>query len=129
MADARSNIAIKLEMYEDKEVMQENEHIVMYGATSGTTLSLPSDINRTGRIVIADSWFGSVKTITILKESGLYSVKLMKKAYLQFPQKSLDLHDFTVGKWVAYTVNLAGVELQAVSFQDLKKKQENLHQR
>ena len=103
MADARSNIAMKLEMYEGKEVMQEEEHVAVYGATCAITLSLPSDINGTGRIAIADCWFGSFKTFITSKESDLYSVKLVKKAHKQFPQESLDSHDFTVGKWVAYT--------------------------
>ena len=60
MADARSNTAIKLEMYEGKEVMQEKEHVALYGATCA--MSLPSDINRARRIVVGNSWFGSVKT-------------------------------------------------------------------
>ena len=67
MADARSNIAIKLETYEGKEVMQEKEHVVLYGATCAITSSLPSDINGTGRIAIAVSWFGSANTVIALK--------------------------------------------------------------
>ena len=78
MSDARSNIAIKLEAFEDKEFMQEKEHAAMYVAACATTLSLPSDINKAGRIIIADSSFGSVT--------------LAKKAHMQFPQESLDLH-------------------------------------
>ena len=81
MADARSNIAVKLEMYEGREIMQEKKHVAMYGATCTTTLTLPSDTNGIGRIEMADSWFGSVKTVIALKESGLYSVILMKKAH------------------------------------------------
>ena len=103
-------------MYEGKEVMQEKEHVAVYGATCATTLNLPSDINGTGRIVIADSWYGIVKTVIALKESGLSSVRLVK----WFPQESLDSHDFTVGMWVAYSANLDGDELQAVNFQELK---------
>ena len=47
-------------MYEGKEVMQEKEHVALYGATCA--MSLPSDINRTRRIGVGNSWFGSVKT-------------------------------------------------------------------
>ena len=50
--------------------MKIKEHVAMYGATCATTLSLPSDINGTGRIVITDSWFGSVKTVIALEESS-----------------------------------------------------------
>ena len=56
MADGRSNIAIKLEMYDGKEIMQEKDHVAMYGATCATTLSLRSDSSGTCRIVRADSW-------------------------------------------------------------------------
>ena len=115
MADARSNIAIKLEMCKGKEVMQEKEHVAMYCGTCATTLSLPSDINETGRFVIADSWFESVKTVIALKESGLYSVRLVEKVHKRYSQKFLDLHDFTVRKWAAYTANLNDIELQAVT--------------
>ena len=101
-------------------------HVAMYGATCATTLSLPSDISGPGRIAIANSWFGSVKTAIILKESGSYSIKLLKKVHEQSSQESLDSLDFAVGKWVAYTANLGGVEVHAVSFQDLSKKQVNL---
>ena len=52
MADARSNIAIKREIHERKEVMQEKEHVTKCGAACVTTLSLPSDINGTRGIVI-----------------------------------------------------------------------------
>ena len=62
----------------------------MYGATCA--MSLPSDINRTGRIVVGNSWFGSVKTVNALKESDLYFVKLKRKAHKQFPQESRNLH-------------------------------------
>ena len=86
MADGRSNIAIKLEMYDGKEIMQEKDHVAMYGATCATTLSLRSDSSGTWRIARADSWFGSVKTVTVLKESSLYSVKLVKTAHRQFSQ-------------------------------------------
>ena len=69
-------------------------------------MSLSSDINGTGRTVIADSWFGSVKTVISLEESGLYLVvMLVKKAHKQFPREVLDSHDLAVGKWVAYTAN------------------------
>ena len=124
MADARSNIAIKLiKMYEGKEVMQEKDHVAMSGATGTTTLCFTSDIHRIGIIVIADSWIESVKTAISLKECGLYSAMLVKRAHRQFPKEVHDSHDLLVGEWVAYTANLDGVELQAVSFQDLEKKQ------
>ena len=115
MACARPNIAVKLEMYEGKKVMQEKEHFAMHGAT---TLHLTSDIHGTGRIVIANSWFVSVKTAIALKECGFYSVMLVKTTHKRFPRVSLDSHYLAVRERVEYTAKLAGVELQAMSFQD-----------
>ena len=43
MADARSNIAIKLEMHDGKETMQEKDHVAKYGASCVTTLNLPNE--------------------------------------------------------------------------------------
>ena len=56
MSDARSNIVIKLEMYQGKEDMALKEHVGKYGATCATTLRLTENIHESGRIVIADSW-------------------------------------------------------------------------
>ena len=39
----------------------------------------------------------------------------------QFPRETLDSHDLSVGEWIPYNAYLDGVELQTVSFQDLKE--------
>ena len=67
LADARSCIAVKLELYEGKETMKEKEHVSKYGATCATTLRLTTDFYGTKRMVIVDSWFDSVKTAIALK--------------------------------------------------------------
>ena len=123
LADARSCIAVKLELYEGKETMKEKEHVSKYGATCATTLHLTTDFHGTGGIVIADSWFGSVKTAVALKQSGLYSIMIVKTAHKRFPREALDSHDLEIGEWVAYNATFDEVKLQAVSFQDIKKKQ------
>ena len=69
LADARSCIAVKLELYEGKETMKEKEHVSKYGAICATTLRLTTDFHGTGRIVIADSWFDSVKMAIVLKRN------------------------------------------------------------
>ena len=123
LADARSCIAVKLELYEGKETMKEKEHVSKYGATCATTLHLTTDFHGTGRIVIADSWFGSVKTAIALKQSELYSIMIVKTPHKRFRREALDSHDLEIGEWVAYNVTFDDVKLQAVSFQDIKKKQ------
>ena len=123
LADARSCIAVKLELYEGKETMKEKEHVSKYGAICATTLRLTTDFHGTGRIVIADSWFDSVKMAIALTQSGLYSIMIVKTAHKRFPREAQDSHDLEIGEWEAYNAIFDDVKLQAVSFQDIKKKQ------
>ena len=88
------------------------------------TLRLTTDFDGTRRIVIANSWFGSVKTAIALKQSGLYSIiMIVKTVDKRFPREALDSHDLEIRKWVAYNAKFDDVKLQVVSFQDIKKKQ------
>ena len=68
-ADARSNIITHLELYERKYLMAEKDHVEEYGATTAIVLQLVKEYNGSGHVVIADSWFGSVKSI--IAESGI----------------------------------------------------------
>ena len=86
-----------------------SSHPCALHATCATTLCLTSDIHETGKVVIANPWFGCVKTAIALKECGLYSVMLVNTAHRRSPRESLDSHDLAVGDWVAYTANLDGV--------------------
>ena len=123
MSDARTNIVVNLELYEGKEDMALKEHVGKFGATCATTLRLTERLHGSGRIVIADSWFGSVKTAIALKDRGLYSVMVVKTAHNRYPREKLAEHNLSVGEWEAYTATFDGVELMACSFQDLKLKQ------
>ena len=126
MSDARTNIVVKLEMYEGKEDMALKEHVGKFGATCATTLRLTKSLHGSGRIVVADSWFGSVKTSMALRDEGLYAVMLVKTAHKRYPRTILAQHKLKMGEWVSYTAKLDGEkgeeELMACSFQDLKLK-------
>ena len=78
MADAATQIAINIELYEGKDYMQEKGHLKEYGATAATTIQLTAPYHGPGRHIIADSWFGSVKTAVVLSKRGLYSIMLVK---------------------------------------------------
>ena len=94
-----------------------------YDVTTATTLRLVKHLGGTGRTVIGDSWFGSVKTAVALKKVGLYSILLVKTVHKKFPCTLLNQTSLKRGEWVAYTGKIEEVELQACSFQDLKLKQ------
>ena len=59
LSDAASNIVLKLELYEGKDIMKDK-----FGATAATTIRLTKPYHGTSKQVIADSWFGSLKTTT-----------------------------------------------------------------
>ena len=110
-------------MYEGKGTTKEKKHVTKYGATCATTLYLTTDFHGTGRIVKADLWFGSVKLNIALKQSGLNSIMIVNTAHKRFPREALDSLDLEIGEWVAYNATFDDVKSQAVSFQDIKKKQ------
>ena len=72
------------------------------------------------RCIIADSWFGSVKSAFGFMRQGLYSTMLVKTAYKDFPHQLLGEELLPRGEWKAYTTNKDGVKLQACRFRDLK---------
>ena len=47
---------------------------------------------------------------------------IVKTAHKRFPGEALDSHDLEIREWVAYKATFDDVKLQAVSFQDIKKK-------
>ena len=123
MSDASSMVVIRMELYEGKDAMATKDHVQEYGATCATTLRLSESIKGTGRVVVGDSWFGSVKTAVALKKIGLYSILLVKTAHANYPKELLNTHKLARGEWVGYTAKIDDVDVMAVTFQDLKRKQ------
>ena len=67
--------------------MADKEHVDRVGATTATCLRLTEPWKGTGPIVVADSWFGSVKSAKeLLQTNGLFSILLVKTAYRGLPQ-------------------------------------------
>ena len=65
--------------------MSGKHHVQEYGATAATTLHLTQPCHGSGRCIIADSWFGSVKSASNLIRRGLYSIVLAKTVHKDFP--------------------------------------------
>ena len=55
LSDAASNIVLKLELYEGKDIMNDKDHAKKFGATATTTTRLKEPYHGTGKPVIADS--------------------------------------------------------------------------
>ena len=122
MSDAMSQIVINLELYEGKDIMSGKDHVQEYGVTTATTLHLTQSYHGSGRCIIADSWFGSVKSASELMRQGLYSIMLVKTTHKDFPHQPLGEEPLQHGEWKAYTTNKDGVKLQACRFHDPKVK-------
>ena len=76
-----------MELYEGKEYMQNKPYSKDLGATAATCLRLTEPYRGSGKIMIADSWFGSVKSaISIFKQNGLFCIMIVKTAHREFPR-------------------------------------------
>ena len=116
MSDAATNIVRRLEMYEGKEDMATKEHVKKFGATCASTLRLTKPLHGSGRAIIADSWFGSVKTVSQLRKAGLHAAMVVTTAHKMYPVDLLSTHKLKRGEWVSYTSEIDGVKLMATKF-------------
>ena len=76
MADGLSNILLNMELYEGKDLMKNK-------------IRLNRPYHGSGRRVVADSWFGSVKSAVELRKRGLFSLMLVKTTHKKFPRTPL----------------------------------------
>jgi hypothetical protein len=84
-----SGILLRAEISGRKEDMNVKKWNKEHGAATSTTLRLCETFFGSGRIVVADSWFGSFKTALLLRQRDLFSVMNVKTAYKRFPKTKL----------------------------------------
>ena len=83
--------------YEGKEAMTNKEYCAEMKAklkdgpwkSVALTARITQQWHGTGRVIVADSWFGSVPCIMELFERGLFAVMMVKTAHKGYPKKSL----------------------------------------
>ena len=83
-----SSILLNIDLVEGKVVDRQKAYMdkVQYPSTA-TTLRLAEPWKGSGRVVIADSWFGSCRTAEWLwDELGLYSILCVKNGHKGFPR-------------------------------------------
>ena len=98
------------------------EHVKPFGATLATVFRLTQPYHSTGKRVIADSWFGSVKSAVELLKEGLYSIMLVKTACKQFPRCLVGQSTLERGKCIACIAIVDDHKVQACRFRDLELK-------
>ena len=122
LSDPASNIVLNMELYEGKDIMAAKDYVRTFGSAIATTLRSTQPYHGTGKRVIADSWFSSVKSAAELLKRGLYSIMLVETAHKQFPRQLLGENNLERGDWVAYTATIDEVKVQACCFRYLKVK-------
>eukprot|EP00798_Chlamydomonas_sp_ICE-L_P002138 gene2138-18187_t len=81
-----SRIVFNVELVEGKEQDSLKEFYAEYGATLATTLRLCKPWFGSGRQILADSWFGSVKCCLEMYSCGLFCIMSVKTAHKGFPK-------------------------------------------
>lgn len=121
ICDSASRIMVGMEINEGKDVMCNKKWQRELGAGTATTLRLTEPWHGTGRIVVGDSWFGSVKTSTELRKRGLYFLGMVKTAHKNYPLKeAVRRCPQGKGSAVVATARREETDLIAVAWRDLK---------
>ncbi len=92
-ACAESGLCVNAELAEGKERDATKEYREEVGQSTAVTLRLCKPWKGTGRVVVADSYFGSCQTAEwLMDELGLYSILAVKTGHRGFPKKELIEH-------------------------------------
>jgi hypothetical protein len=123
LCDVDSNVMLKLEIVADKKEMSERDYSAALGAGTALLLRLTKEYSGTGRVVIADSAFASVKSaVELKKKHGLDFIGLVKTASRKFPKQYFTDLDMKVrGDHVVLVAMEDDVNLMAVSWNEGKK--------
>ena len=73
-----SGVMVAAEICEGKELMAGKKWVKEWGQTTATTLRILEPYFGSGKILIGDSWFGSVRCAYNLRKHGIFSVMNVK---------------------------------------------------
>ena len=89
LADGETCIVLNIEKHGTKETMAQTEFTNELGSTTAVSLRLTKPYWATGRLVLGDAWFGSVKCCNELLKRGLFSIMVVKNNHKLFPTSCL----------------------------------------
>ena len=123
LADCDSGIMMALETVAGKDEMRRRPFAAEYGAGTSLLIRLCAGLKGTGRVIIADSAFASVKSgVALKKQLGLFFLGCVKTAHSRFPKKYLQSVPMATREaHVVLTAEHEGVRLRAVGWNDGKK--------
>ena len=106
------------------DILKKKWYFKEFGATTSCCLRLTKACKANGRVVVADSWFGSVQSWEKLyNENGLYATMLVKTAHINFPKLLLHQKKLGHGEWNTAQAKIGRVDMLAIVF----KKRSNLY--
>ena len=123
LCDVESGVMLGLEPVGSKAEMDDREYQAALGAGTALLLRLTKRFHGTGRLVLGDSAFASVKAAFELKtQAGLDFIGLVKTATRKFPKKYMDsLNMAERGDHAVLTATDGDVDLTAVAWKEGKK--------
>ena len=86
---ALSGILVWFEIYEGKDAMALKEYNNEYPKSIALTLRMLEPFFGSGRVLVADSWFGSVACAIALFRHGIHCVMNVKTATKNFPKEEM----------------------------------------
>lgn len=86
---AQCGVLVWFEIYEGKEAMALKKYNGEYPKSVALTLRMVEPFFSTGRVLIADSWFGSVACALALFRHGIFAVMNVKTATKNYPKEEL----------------------------------------
>ena len=92
--DATTRIMTVLELCERADNMTEKPHVKEWGKSVATSLRLCETAGWTesGRVVIGDSWFGSLHFAMMCRQNGMHAIGMVKTNFSGFPKRWLRAH-------------------------------------
>jgi len=87
-----SGVLLHAELVDGADVDKHKKHVERHKATTACTLRLTEHWQSSGRIVVGDAWFGSVRTVEELLGIGLYSIMCVKQGSAGFPKDLVKGH-------------------------------------
>jgi hypothetical protein len=79
-----------MELVMKKDVIAQLKHVAHLGATTACSLRLTKPWHHSKRILVGDSWFGSLRVVTELMKKGLYAVMAIKTGSAGFPRAKIN---------------------------------------
>lgn len=87
--DSESGVMLHAEFVEGAEVDMRKQFVKEFKDTTACTLRITRPWWGTGRVVIGDAWFGSIRTVEELRDKGLYCILSVKNGSAGFPKAEL----------------------------------------